>query len=107
MIRLVGDSASTKAALERAVEGRARARNFVLEIPAVHLGSIDGIATTVVAYTTDIPAFGGAWGEPFLIGPGSIHVAHTLEERVPKRQLIDAIEIYQRMVKELCKRASK
>ncbi len=61
----------------------------------------------MVAYTTDIPAFGGAWGEPFLIGPGTIHVAHTLEERVPKQQLLDAVEIYQRMVKELCKRASK
>ncbi len=106
MIRLVGDSASTKAALERAVAGRA-SLDFVLEIPALHLGAIDGIPTTVVAYTTDIPAFNGAWGEPFLIGPGTIHVAHTLEERVPKRQLIDAVAIYQHMVKELCQRASK
>jgi acetylornithine deacetylase len=106
MIRLVGDSASTKAALARAVDGRA-ALEFALEIPAIHLGSIEGIPTTVVAYTTDIPVFQGQWGEPFLIGPGTIHVAHTLEERVPKHQLIDAIEIYQRMVKELCKRASK
>jgi acetylornithine deacetylase len=105
-IRLVGDSASTKAALQRTVEGRAELK-FVLEIPALHLGGIDGIPTTVVAYTTDIPAFRGQWGEPFLIGPGSIHVAHTLEERVPKNQLIDAIEIYQTMVKELCRRASK
>jgi acetylornithine deacetylase len=106
MIRLVGDSASTKASLERAVGGRA-ALKFVLEIPALHLGAIDGIPTTVVAYTTDIPAFQGQWGQPFLIGPGSIHVAHTLEERVPKNELIDAIEIYQTMVKELCRRASK
>jgi acetylornithine deacetylase len=105
-VRLVGDSASTKAAFERAVEGRA-ALNFVLEIPAIHLGSIEGVPTTVVAYTTDIPAFRGQWGEPFLIGPGTIHVAHTLEERVPKNQLIEAIEIYRAMVKELCKRASK
>ena len=60
--------------------------------------------TTVVAYTTDIPAFGGAWGEPFLIGPGSIHVAHTLDERVPKAQLLEAVEIYQRMVRELLTR---
>lgn len=106
MIRLVGDSAATKAALERAVAGCAKLE-FVLEIPALRLGAIEGIPTTVVAYTTDIPAFGGAWGEPFLIGPGTIHVAHTLEERVPKRQLIEAVEIYQEMVKELCNRASK
>jgi acetylornithine deacetylase len=106
MIRLVGDSASTKAAFEQAAAGRAQL-DFVLEIPALHLRSLEGIPTTVVAYTTDIPAFHGQWGEPFLIGPGTIHVAHTLEERVPKTQLLEAIEIYQRMVKELCKRASK
>ena len=46
----------------------------------------------MVAFTTDIPAFNGTWGEPFLIGPGTIHVAHTLEERVPKAQLIEAVE---------------
>ena len=83
LIRLVGDSAETKAALARAAAGRAELRE-VIEIPAVRLNAVDGIATTVVAFTTDIPAFGGAWGEPFLIGPGTIHVAHTLEERVPK-----------------------
>ena len=56
---------------------------------------------------TDIPAFGGKWGEPFLIGPGTIHVAHTSEERVPKKQLLEAVQIYQTIVKELCKRESK
>ena len=106
MIRLVGDSASTREAIRRAAGGQV-AVNEVLEIPALLLGSLDGIETTVVAYTTDIPAFGGAWGRPFLIGPGSIHVAHTLEERVPKRQLTDAVEIYQRMVKQLWNQESK
>jgi acetylornithine deacetylase len=106
MIRLVSDSAETKAALGRAVTGRAELRE-VIEIPALRLGALDGIPTTVVAYTTDIPAFGGTWGEPFLIGPGTIHVAHTLEERVPKAQLHEAVEIYQKMVRQLCKRESK
>jgi acetylornithine deacetylase len=106
MIRLVGDSTGTKEALHRAVEGRAELRE-VLEIPAVRLGSIEGIDTTVVAFTTDIPAFGGQWGEPFLIGPGSIHVAHTLEERVPKAELLEAVGIYKKMVRHLCKRESK
>jgi len=48
-----------------------------------------------------VPAFAGAWGEPFLLGPGSIHVAHTAEERVAKKQLLDAVEIYERMVRQL------
>jgi len=106
MIRLVGDSHSTKEAIAAAVAGRAEAHD-VLEIPAVRLGRLDGFETTVVAYTTDIPAFAGAWGQPFLIGPGTIHVAHTLEERVPKRQLAEAVEIYQRMVKLLWNQESK
>jgi len=106
MVRLVGDSAATKEALARAVAGRAELRE-VIEIPALRLNALDGIPTTVVAFTTDIPAFGGAWGEPFLIGPGSIHVAHTLEERVPKTQLLEAVDIYQRMVRQLCNRESK
>jgi acetylornithine deacetylase len=104
MIRLVGDSTETKAALQRAVEGRAELRE-VIEIPALLLNAVDGIPTTVVAYTTDIPAFAGQWGEPFLIGPGTIHVAHTFEERVPKTQLIDAVQIYRQIVRHLCKKS--
>ena len=99
-IRLVCDSASTRAALEAAVAGKVEL-NFVLEIPAIRLTAVEGLSTTVVAYTTDIPAFGGKWGQPLLFGPGTIHVAHTLDERVPKQQLLDAVEIYQRMVKQL------
>jgi acetylornithine deacetylase len=106
MIRLVGDSSETKGALSRAAAGRAELRE-IIEIPAVRLAAVEDIPTTVVAFTTDIPAYRGTWGEPFLIGPGSIHVAHTLEERVPKAQLIEAVDLYQRIVKELCKRESK
>ncbi len=99
-IRLVGDSASTRKALEEAVGDKVEL-NFVLEIPALRLTAVEGLPTTVVAYTTDIPAFGGNWGQPLLFGPGTIHVAHTLDERVPKQQLLDAVEIYQRMVRQL------
>lgn len=102
-IRLVCDSTSTRKAVASAVDGRGEA-NIVLEVPAVRLGTQPGFETMVAKYTTDIPAFDGAWGQPFLIGPGTIHVAHTLEERVPKRQLVDAVGIYQRMVKELWNR---
>lgn len=100
MFRLVEDPAPLRAAVARAVQGLAEARE-ILCIPALRLGALDGMETTVVAFTTDIPAFGGAWGEPFLIGPGSIHVAHTSEERVPKAQLAEAVAIYQTMVKRL------
>ena len=100
MIRLVDDGNRIRQYVEKAVRGRAKAIE-VITIPAVRLGALEGFETTVVAFTTDIPAFGSAWGQPFLLGPGSIHVAHTAQERVPKQQLVEAVEIYQKMVKQL------
>jgi len=100
MIRLVNDPTSTKSAVVGACEGLADA-NEVLCIPAIHLESVPGIPTTVVAYTTDIPAFDGQWGKPLLMGPGTIHVAHTSEERVPKKELVEAVDLYERVVKSL------
>jgi acetylornithine deacetylase len=100
MIRLVDDGQATRVALARAVQGRAEL-NEVLAIPALHLESLAGLETTVVAYTTDIPAFNGTWGRPYLLGPGTIHVAHTAEERVPKAQLNEAVGIYKNMVQQL------
>jgi acetylornithine deacetylase len=67
----------------------------------VRLGALDGFDTTVVSYTTDIPAFDGTWGQPFLFGPGSIRLAHTDEERVPKRELIEAVHTYQKLARQL------
>jgi acetylornithine deacetylase len=100
MIRLVSDAEPLRAAVRQATAGRADARE-IMSVPAVRLNALDDLPTTVVAFTTDIPAFAGAWGEAFLIGPGNIHVAHTLEEKVSKRQLLDAVDIYARMVKRL------
>lgn len=99
-IRLVDSGDAFRAALAQAAEPLAEARE-VLCIPAVHLGALDGFKTSVVSFTTDIPAFGDAWGQPFLIGPGSIHFAHTDEERVPKAELIEAIGIYKKLARQL------
>ena len=100
MIRLVSDAAPIKSAVVAACERLAEAHELLCT-PAVRLQSIDGMPTMVAAFTTDIPNFGAAWGQPYLIGPGSIHVAHTLQERVAKSQLLDAIEIYKRMLLQL------
>ena len=100
MFRTVGDPAEIRQAVLDAAAGRAEARE-VLHTPAMRLSAFDGLPTTVVAFATDIPTFNGAWGQPFLIGPGSIHLAHTVEERIPKQQLSDAVDIYARMVRQL------
>ena len=99
-IRLVCDSAPTRAAIEKAVEGKVELCE-VLEIPAVRLTAVEGLPTTVVSYTTDIPVFAGTWGQPLLFGPGTIHVAHTSEERVPKKQLLEAVDLYQKLILQL------
>lgn len=99
-IRLVDDGNATDAAVQQAVAGKATAKE-VLRIPALRLGSLDGFESTVVSYTTDIPAFAGAWGQPFLIGPGTIHVAHTSEERIPKKQLTEAVGLYATLARQL------
>ena len=101
LIRLVEPGDSTKAAIVAAAAKHGVEAREVLCIPAVHLASAPGFKTTVVAFTTDIPAFNGAWGEPLLLGPGSIHVAHTSEERVPKRELEECVGLYENLVKSL------
>ena len=76
--------------------------DFVLEIPFKRLRKVDGLPSMVAAFTTDIPAL-SAWGEPMLIGPGSIHVAHTEGEYVQKSALAEAVEIYCGIVRGLFK----
>jgi acetylornithine deacetylase len=101
MIRTVGPTEELRAALQAAVASCPGARIAEQrESAAVRLGSLSGFATTIVKYTTDVPRL-GAWGEPFLLGPGSIHVAHTPEERVPKAELIEAVRLYRELVRGL------
>jgi acetylornithine deacetylase len=92
LYRLVGPSEKLRAEIQQQVAGLARAE-FVLEIPFVRLHSLDGLPTMTAAFTTDIPWL-GKWGQPLLIGPGSIHVAHTDGEYVEKKQLSEAVELY-------------
>jgi acetylornithine deacetylase len=66
---------------------------FTLEIPFIRLRSFEGLPTMVAAFTTDVPALSN-WGQPLLVGPGSIHVAHTERECVDKKQLHEAVELY-------------
>jgi acetylornithine deacetylase len=99
-VRLIDDGDSTREALRKVVAGKAEMQE-VLSVPAVRLGSMPGFETAVVSFTTDIPAFGGNWGIPFLFGPGSIHVAHTDREHVSKKELVDAVQTYKYLVKEL------
>jgi acetylornithine deacetylase len=98
LYRLVGPADELKKLIVSAV-APAEAE-FVLEIPFTRLRTLDGIPTMVAAFTTDIPAL-TKWGEPLLLGPGSIHVAHTEREHVEKKQLVEAVDLYVKIAKLL------
>jgi acetylornithine deacetylase len=99
LVRLVGDAAPVRAAILDAAAGLAEV-DFTLEIPFVRLRAPEGLPTMVAKFTTDIPQLSN-WGEPLLLGPGSIHVAHTPHERLAKKELFEAIELYIRVTKQL------
>jgi acetylornithine deacetylase len=98
--RLVGPSDTLRSAIQKTVGELAKV-NFTRETPFVRLRRLEGFPTMVAAFTTDIPSLPN-WGEPLLLGPGSIHVAHTEGEYVEKAQLVKAVEIYCSMAMKLC-----
>jgi acetylornithine deacetylase/succinyl-diaminopimelate desuccinylase-like protein len=73
---------------------------FPLELPFLRFRTVDALPTMIAAFTTDIPRLTN-WGEPLLIGPGSIHVAHTDGEYIEKKQLHEAIDLYCAIAKRL------
>ena len=99
LVRLVGDSAPVKAALQQAAAGLAEV-DFTLAVPFVRLRAIEGLPTMVAKFSTDIPQLTN-WGEPLLLGPGSIHVAHTPFEKLAKKELLEAVELYIQVARQL------
>jgi len=99
LYRLIGPTNELRQQIEQAVAGFARVE-FVLEIPFLRLRTLDGLPTMIAAFTTDIPALTN-WGQPLLIGPGSIHVAHTEGEYIEKKQLSEAVDLYCAIAKKL------
>jgi acetylornithine deacetylase len=99
LVRLVGPSEATRAAILQAAAGRCDVE-FSLELPFVQMRALPGFETMVAKFTTDIPSL-TAWGEPFLLGPGSIHVAHTPDEKVAKKELLESVDLYVRLAREL------
>jgi acetylornithine deacetylase len=77
----------------------------VIDVPFVRLATVPGFDTAAFSFTTDIPLL-SAWGTPLLLGPGSIHVAHTDAEHVRVDELRAAVGLYARLVRELLSRST-
>jgi acetylornithine deacetylase len=98
MFRIVGEGPAVRSAL-KVVEPLVTIEP-VLDIPAVRMHTLSGFETGVFPYTTDIPLL-TRWGTPLLLGPGSIHVAHTDDEHVSVDELYQAVELYERIARQL------
>jgi acetylornithine deacetylase len=92
LIRTVGPSEELKQAIIAVVAGRAEVA-FSLDLAFVRMRKVGDLPTMIAKFATDIPAL-TAWGEPFLLGPGSIHVAHTPHEHIRKQELLDCVDLY-------------
>jgi acetylornithine deacetylase len=104
-IRLVTEAALVKEAIERAVSGRAQVEYQSVASP-VRMLAVEGFEPCIVRFTTDIPHLSD-WGSPLLVGPGSILLAHTSEERIAKRELAEAVELYAGLVRVLLARCGE
>ena len=99
LYRLVGPSEDLRREIVEAVGIRGDVE-FVLDIAYMRFRTVPGIPTMTASFTTDIPKLTN-WGEPVLFGPGSILVAHTDKEFISKRELLEAVETYQKIARHL------
>ena len=98
LFRTVGTGADVQSALG-VLDGLVTVEH-VLDIPAVRLHVVNGFETEVFPYTTDVPLL-TRWGAPILVGPGSIHVAHTDEEHLAIDELNEAVSLYESLARRL------
>lgn len=73
---------------------------FTAETPAIASPTLEGWESTTVAFASDLP-FLAPWGYGVMMGPGSIRVAHTVDERIRKDELMEGVERYVRLARAL------
>jgi acetylornithine deacetylase len=96
--RTVGEGARVREALH-VVESLVGIEH-VLDIPAVRMHTLAGFESAIFPYTTDVPWLTN-WGQPILVGPGSIHVAHTDHEHISVDELHASVGLYESLARRL------
>jgi acetylornithine deacetylase len=96
--RTVGEGARVREALH-VVESLVGIEH-VLDIPAVRMHTLAGFESAIFPYTTDVPWLTN-WGQPILVGPGSIHVAHTDHEHISVDELHASVGLYESLARQL------
>lgn len=103
LIRTVGPSQKVKDLILKTVGDRAKV-TFSLDLSYIRMRRVGNLPTMVAKFATDIPSLTN-WGEPFLLGPGSIHVAHTPDEKISKKELLECVELYVELATSLVNQA--
>jgi acetylornithine deacetylase len=99
IVRIVGDPAPVKKAMEAWAQGRAEIEYGAYTPPQL-FHTVSGFEAKPVAFATDVPLLAN-WGTPLLFGPGSIHVAHTPDEFIAVDELRASVDHYERLVRSL------
>jgi acetylornithine deacetylase len=105
LIRLTTPREPIQELLEKTIGERGRLEVTSFSLP-VKMLAVEGFRQKVVRFTTDIPHLPN-WGQPLLLGAGSILVAHTKDEFVFKKDLEEAVNLYVNLVKKLLNAPAK
>lgn len=98
-VRLTTPRAPVEALLAKIAEARGKIEVLSCSEP-IKMLAVEGFNQKTVRFTTDIPYLTN-WGQPLLLGAGSILVAHTKDEFVLKKDLETAVGLYVELVKKL------
>ncbi|PYS51138.1 MAG: peptidase dimerization protein [Acidobacteria bacterium] len=99
MIRTIESRSAVEERMRRIVGNRASLEIIAGSDPQM-MHVVDGFPTTVVSFGSDVPYLGNL-GKRLLAGPGSILDAHTADEKIRKAELMQGVDLYERLVKKL------
>jgi acetylornithine deacetylase len=102
IFRTVGEPEDLRAKLETIVAKHGGRITLSRGNPPQFMHVPDGAKSTVVAFNTDVPWLSNL-GKPLLFGPGSILDAHGANEKIGKKELLEAVGTYAETVASLCR----
>ncbi|MDX2119827.1 MAG: M20/M25/M40 family metallo-hydrolase [Gemmatimonadota bacterium] len=107
LVRLVGPSDQPRQEIAACAAPGVRV-TFPTELPYFKNTAAPpaGWETTVVSYASDLP-FHATWGQGFQLGPGTIRVAHTSEERIAKAELLEGVRLYAKLARDLIRSTAR
>jgi acetylornithine deacetylase len=99
MIRLVTPRVEVEEKMRKIAANRATMEVLSASDPQI-LHVVDGFPTTVVSFGSDVPHLDNL-GKRLLVGPGSILDAHSADEKIGKKELMDGADVYEQLVRRL------